>query len=118
MAEITVFSSDKEFLRDLLQGVSEGKTQLPEFQRGWVRDDSHIRSLHASFLLSNPIGTVMMLESRNPDFNFKPHPVECVELINSITPDRYILDGQQRLASLSQSVFSTKPAKPLKDCTP
>ena len=111
MPEITAFSSDKEFLRDLLQGVSEGKTQLPEFQRGWVWDDSHIRSLLASISLSYPIGAVMMLETGNPDVKFKPRPVEGVELAQGVNPDRYILDGQQRLTSLFQSVFLTKPVK-------
>ena len=111
MAEITAFSSDKEFLRDLLQGVSEGRTQLPEFQRGWVWDDSHIRSLLASISLSYPIGAVMMLETGNPDVKFKPRPVEGVDLGQGVNPDRYILDGQQRLTSLFQSVFLRKPVK-------
>lgn len=111
MAEITAFSSDKEFLQALLQGVSEGRTQLPEFQRGWVWDDSHIRSLLASISLSYPIGAVMMLETGNPDVKFKPRPVEGVELPEGVNPDRYILDGQQRLTSLFQSVFLSKPVK-------
>lgn len=111
MNEITAFSSDKEFLRDLLQGVSEGKTQLPEFQRGWVWDDSHIRSLLASISLSYPIGAVMMLETGNPEVKFKPRPVEGVQLEQGVNPDRYILDGQQRLTSLYQSVYLRKPVK-------
>ncbi|MBX3119125.1 MAG: DUF262 domain-containing protein [Fimbriimonadaceae bacterium] len=111
MAEITAFSSDKEFLDALLKGISEGKTQLPEFQRGWVWDDSHIRSLLASISLSYPIGAVMMLETGNPDVKFKPRPVEGVELEQGVNPDRYILDGQQRLTSLFQSVFLAKAVR-------
>lgn len=111
MAEITAFSSDKEFLKDLLESISEGKTQLPEFQRGWVWDDSHIRSLLASISLSYPIGAVMMLETGNPEVKFKPRPVEGVELESATNPDRYILDGQQRLTSLYQSVFLERPVK-------
>ena len=45
---ITTFSSDKEALVDLLLTIHRGKTQLPDFQRGWVWDDDHIRSLLAS----------------------------------------------------------------------
>ncbi len=111
MAEVTAFSSDKEFLEKLLEGVSKGLTQLPEFQRGWVWDDSHIRSLLASISLSYPIGAVMMLETGNPEVKFKPRPVEGVELAEGVTPDRYILDGQQRLTSLFQSIFLKKPVK-------
>jgi hypothetical protein len=109
--DITAFSSDKEFLQALLQSLSDGKTQLPEFQRGWVWDDSHIKSLLASISLSYPIGAVMMLETGNPDVKFKPRPIEGVELPNPVVPERYILDGQQRLTSLYQSVFLSKPVK-------
>jgi len=48
MSGPTTFSSDKESLGDLLSTISKGKTQLPDFQRGWISDDEHIRSLLAS----------------------------------------------------------------------
>src|SRR5258708_29844209 len=60
---MTSFSSDKEALVDLLLSIHRGKTQLPDFQRGWVWDDEHIRALLASITLSFPIGAVMMLET-------------------------------------------------------
>ena len=69
---MTTFDSTKESLLDLLQSVKQGKTQLPDFQRGWVWDDDHIRSLLASVSLSFPIGAVMMLQTGNPDVRFKP----------------------------------------------
>ncbi len=107
----TTFTSDKERLYEILDEIDEGKIQLPEFQRGWVWDDIHIRSLLASISLSYPIGAVMMLETGNPDVRFKPRPVEGVELSEKIQPERYILDGQQRLTSLFQSLFLKKPAE-------
>jgi hypothetical protein len=121
MHSITMFDSTKESLQDLLRGVREGKTQLPDFQRGWVWDDEHIRSLLASVSMSYPIGAVMMLQTGNPDVRFKPRPVEGVSLGAQTEPERLILDGQQRLTSLFQALFMGQPVvtrdargKPLK----
>lgn len=110
MDSMTTFTSDKERLQEMLDDIVRGKIQLPEFQRGWIWDDLHIRSLLASVSVSYPIGAVMMLESGNPDIRFKPRPVEGVELSNGKTPERYILDGQQRLTSLFQSLFLGRAA--------
>ena len=52
MRSITMFDSTKENLLDLLRSLRECKTQLPDFQRGWVWDDLHIRSLLASVSMS------------------------------------------------------------------
>lgn len=109
----TTFTSDKEPLQDILRAVAEGRTQLPEFQRGWVWDDAHIRSLIASVSLSYPIGAIMILENGNPDVRFKPRPVEGVELGGSVEPERFILDGQQRLTSLYQAIMLGRAVKTL-----
>ncbi|MBC8359322.1 MAG: DUF262 domain-containing protein, partial [Candidatus Aminicenantes bacterium] len=76
--------------------------------RGWVWDDNHIISLIASISMSYPIGAIMMLETGNENVRFKSRPVEGIQLQGSIEPDQYILDGQQRLTSLFQSVFLDK----------
>lgn len=102
--QITTFSSDKESLEDILKTISRGGYQLPEFQRGWIWDDEHIVSLLASVSLSYPIGAIMMLENGNPQVKFKARPVEGVELNAAVEPDRFILDGQQRLTSLYQTL--------------
>jgi hypothetical protein len=111
MDEMTTFTSDKESLQDILKSIRCGKYQLPEFQRGWVWDDIHIISLLASVSLSYPIGAVMMLENGNPDVRFKPRPVEGVDLPTAVEPERFILDGQQRLTSLFQALSLTTPVK-------
>jgi hypothetical protein len=80
---VTTFSSDKEALTDLLQSIHKGKTQLPDFQRGWVWDDEHIRGLLASVTMSFPIGAVMMLQSGGKNVRFKPRLIEGVELVRS-----------------------------------
>lgn len=105
MSAVTTFDSTKESLLDLLRSIRDGKAQLPDFQRGWVWDDEHIRSLLASISLSYPIGALMMLQSGNPDVRFKPRLVEGVSMARLPEPERLILDGQQRLTSLFQSLF-------------
>lgn len=111
MDGMTTFTSDKESLQDILKVISDGRIQLPEFQRGWIWDDAHIVSLLASVSLSYPIGAVMMLENGNPEVRFKPRPIEGVELAEAKDPDRYILDGQQRLTSLYQALFLKRVVK-------
>jgi len=111
MDRMTTFTSDKERLEEVLKDVAQGEIQLPEFQRGWVWDDAHIRSLLASVSLSYPIGAVMVLENGNPDVRFKPRPIEGVDLDGEVEPDRFVLDGQQRLTSLYQALSYGKPVK-------
>ncbi len=105
----TTFGSDKEALMELLRSIGSGKMQLPDFQRGWIWDDEHVRSLLASISLSYPIGAVMLLETGNEEVKFKPRPVEGVRLNGSPEPDLLILDGQQRLTSLFQALFMNEP---------
>ena len=109
--QITTFSSDKESLEEILKTTSKGGYQLPEFQRGWIWDDNHIVSLLASVSLSYPIGAIMMLENGNPQVKFKARPVEGVELSTAIEPERFILDGQQRLTSLYQTLMLNNVVK-------
>ena len=62
----TIFHSTSEMLKSVLDSVKKGRTQLPDFQRGWVWDDERIRRLLVSILKSYPIGSVMLLETGNP----------------------------------------------------
>jgi hypothetical protein len=94
----------------VLNSIAQGKTQLPDFQRGWVWDDDHIKSLLASVSLSYPIGAVMMLQTGGAA-QFKPRPVEGVAASNPADPERLILDGRQRLTSLFQSLRSGRPVE-------
>lgn len=109
MTSLTTFDSTKESLLDILRSIKEGKAQLPDFQRGWVWDDEHIKSLLASVSLSYPIGAIMMLQTGNEEVRFKPRLVEGVALDHPLVPERLILDGQQRLTSLYQALFSGQP---------
>ena len=110
MVTVASFDSTKRLVDSMLNDVGSGKTQLPDFQRGWVWDDHHIRSLIASVSLSFPIGAVMTLETGGEDVSFKPRPIEGAdESVRQVEPDTLVLDGQQRLTSLFQSLKARKP---------
>jgi hypothetical protein len=111
VSEGTTFDSTKQTLQDILREAKTGKTQLPDFQRGWVWDDNHVKSLLASISVSYPIGAVMLYETGNPEVRFKPRPVEGVILDGKVEPEWLILDGQQRITSLYQAIFAQHPAR-------
>src|SRR6266498_3593608 len=107
---MTNFDSTKTELSKLLEEIVIGKLQLPDFQRGWVWDDRHIRSLLVSIARSFPIGSVMLLETGG-SVRFQVRPVEGVTLPAPVKPERLILDGQQRLTSLTQVLKAAAPVK-------
>lgn len=98
---MTTFDSTKLPLKDILKDIVEGKIQLPDFQRGWVWDDEHVRSLLVSLGRSFPVGAVMLLETGGA-VRFQMRPVENVPREGLVAPERLILDGQQRLTTLTQ----------------
>jgi hypothetical protein len=98
---MSTFDSTKTALGTLLDDIISGKIQLPDFQRGWVWDDEHIQSLLVSIARSFPIGAVMLLETGG-ETRFQMRAVEGVALADGKKPERLILDGQQRLTSLTQ----------------
>jgi hypothetical protein len=105
------FDSTKTELSKLLDQIMEGKLQLPDFQRGWIWDDDHIRSLLVSIARSFPIGSVMLLETGG-DVRFQTRALEGVVFPPGgcdPQPERLILDGQQRLSSLTQVLKLTTP---------
>ena len=83
------FNSDEVPLAQLLGWAENGHLQLPDFQRGWVWDDDHVKSLLVSISLSYPIGAVMTLVAGNPDVNFKARLLEGVALAATPSPPEY-----------------------------
>jgi len=100
------FDLTKINLYEILKQVDNGKIQLPEFQRGWVWDDDRIKGLLASIAKTYPIGAIMLLENGNENIRFKANPLEGVKNLNGNKPEMLILDGQQRITSLYQSIIS------------
>ena len=109
--DITTYYIEKESLGGLLGEAGDGRTQLPDFQRGWVWDDEHIKSLLASLSLGHPIGAVMMLRAGGETVRFKQRPLEGAPAPAPHDAERLILDGQQRLTSLFQSLRLGKPVR-------
>ena len=107
--DVTTYGIEKESLDGLLGEAAEGSTQLPDFQRGWVWDDDHVRSLLASISLGYPIGAVMMLRAGGETIRFKQRPLEGAPAPGDREAERLILDGQQRLTSLFQSLRLDRP---------
>lgn len=105
------FDSKKTSLYEILKNIHEGKIQLPDFQRRWVWDDNRIKGILASVAKSFPIGAVMLLETGNNSIRFKTKVVEGAPESNGVKPELLILDGQQRLTSLYQSIISNRVVK-------
>lgn len=102
------FDSTKIGLLDILEEVHCGKIQLPDFQRGWIWDDDRIKGIIASVAKSFPIGAIMLLETGNENVRFKTKPIEGVKLNDEVKPDLLILDGQQRITSLYQTIMTNE----------
>lgn len=96
-------------LTELLKKVDSGAAQLPDFQRGWVWDDGRIRSLILSVIHNFPVGAAMFLEYGNESIHFKHKPIEGSPANPKTEPDELILDGQQRLTSLYNALYSRHP---------
>ncbi|MBF6617436.1 MAG: DUF262 domain-containing protein [Candidimonas sp.] len=108
---MSTFDSTKVALPDMIRDITAGKVQLPDFQRGWVWDDNHVRSLLVSVARSFPVGAVMLLDTGG-EVRFQVRPIENVDFPNGIPePEKLILDGQQRLTSLTQVLALRKPVK-------
>lgn len=110
------FQTPMYTLSQYLGETRTGKIQLPDFQRGYKWDDERIRQLLITVLRGHPMGVVMLLETNNALVRFKPRPIAGVELPEGTEPEKLLLDGQQRLTSLTQAltgdgVVSTKDAR-------
>ncbi len=100
--------SNDTSLQDILRGIHDGNARLPDFQRDWIWDDEHIRSLIASITSSYPVGAVMFLEYGGDSIRFKSRPFTNV-IDNGKAPDVLVLDGQQRLTSVYCAMYDQKP---------
>ena len=99
-------------LKSLLKDVNEGKYQLPDFQRSWVWDDTRIVKLLESLFSGFPMGAIMNLEYGSGELRFGRRLFTGVnETLKDVTPNGLILDGQQRLTSLYQSLYCNAPVK-------
>lgn len=105
------FETNPKDMKDLLVDIQAGKIQLPDFQRGWVWEDMRIRELLVSVAQSFPVGAVMMLETGG-EVTFEQRGVEGVEPRPKPEDAKWlILDGQQRLTTLTQVLQLKAPVQ-------
>lgn len=91
-------------LAEYLKWTTSGKVQLPDFQRGYKWEDERIRQLLVTILRGHPLGVVMLLKTGNDQIRFKPRPIEGTNVPDGTPADSLLLDGQQRLTSLTQAL--------------
>lgn len=110
------FQTPQYSLDQYLSWTETGHLQLPDFQRGYKWDDERIRQLLITILRGHPLGVLMLLDTSSAEVRFKPRPVEGVTFEREVEPQLLLLDGQQRLTSLTQAlkgdgVVQTKDAR-------
>lgn len=103
------FDSPDLNLGNLLSDIGYGKIQLPDFQREWKWDEDRIASLLASIGRGHPVGVLMLLETGGDGTAFAPKPIAGAAPPDGMGPEQLVLDGQQRLTSLFQSLTDGKP---------
>lgn len=91
-------------LSQYLQWAVSGRVQLPDFQRDFKWEDERIRQLLVTVLRGHPMGAVMLLATGNDQIRFMPRSIAGVDLAEGTEADWLLLDGQQRITSLTQAL--------------
>ena len=109
-----MFQTNPRKLNDLLNEAHEGRLQLPDFQRSYVWGDEDVQNLIASVAKGYPIGAFLSLQTGG-EVRFKPRLLEGVDGTGAgySPPAELLLDGQQRLTSLYQTLYSKEPVHTL-----
>lgn len=99
------FQTPQHPLKDLLPRLANGEIQLPDFQRNYVWEREQVRELLVTIIRGHPLGVVMTLHTGNDQVRFKPTPVQgAADMAATREPSLLLLDGQQRLTSLTQAL--------------
>ena len=98
------FQANPWYLSTLLELLDRGKVVLPQFQRSFAWQAGEVALLLTSLVQGYPAGSLLLLKS-NPDNPLAWRLVEGVDLASEVSPDYLVLDGQQRLTSLSRALY-------------
>lgn len=98
------FKTPQYLVADYVKWAHNGTIQLPDFQRGYKWEDERIRQLLITILRGHPMGIVMLLKTGNDKVRFKPKAIEGTTPPEDVEAQYLLLDGQQRLTSLSQAL--------------
>jgi hypothetical protein len=101
-----LFETNPVDLKELIARAKSGLIQLPDFQRGWVWDDERIAALLVTVARGYPLGVMMTMETGNPELEFRSKPLVGTSPPDVARPEQLLMDGQQRLTSLSQALAS------------
>jgi hypothetical protein len=93
-------------IRKLVDKVTDGELTLPEMQRRYVWTSIKVRDLLDSLYRGYPSGTILVWETDDPG-NFRKLQVEGAK-DSPLTTSLLLLDGQQRITSLS-AVINGQP---------
>lgn len=110
-----IFQAKSESLATLLPEIQEHKAALPNFQREWVWEPYMVKDLIVSVANRYPAGSLLTMPNSGDKFALRPFSGSGSEL--KTTPTLMILDGQQRLTSLYQALFSKNGIKDAKGGT-
>ncbi len=93
-------------LKEIVEREQNGGFALPNFQRVFVWDREQQRQLIASFLVSIPIGRLLLLDA-NPDTFATRKVGERAGFSSAAQSCSFLLDGQQRVSTLKSVFFDT-----------
>jgi hypothetical protein len=100
---VDTFQTNPLSLVHLLSKIHERELALPDFQRDFVWDARATEELIESIARSFPAGSLLFMPWRGN--TFAPRAVQGAPNLDGTTPDKLILDGQQRLSSLYQACY-------------
>src|SRR5437667_887952 len=85
-------------VEELVSMIERGELRLPEMQRRYVWRSTRVRDLLASLYRGYPSGAILLWET---DEAVPLQEFAVQQQVNPYTSTRLLLDGQQRLTSLS-----------------
>lgn len=101
-----IFQAKSESLATLLPEIDRHKAALPNFQREWVWETQMVADLIVSVANRYPAGSLLTMPNNNRDVKFSLRPFSGSGDALKTDPTLMILDGQQRLTSLYQALYS------------
>src|SRR5947208_180091 len=94
-------------VEELVGMIQRGELRLPEMQRRYVWRSTRVRDLLDSLYRGYPSGAILLWETTE---NIPLQDMAVTQQINPYQSTRLLLDGQQRLTSLS-AVIRGEPVK-------
>lgn len=99
-------------LQKILKDIHSGSIQLPDLQRPWCWNLDNVLALIETAAEGQNFGVPMLLETGgSTKFGFRPLEGTSEIAAENDKPEFYVLDGQQRLTTSYQVLFSKNPVR-------